>query len=46
VSDERDDDAIEAHEDLDAETILEDAKDLFEPDNDMVPPAQPDAAPS
>jgi len=46
VSDERDQDAIEEHEDVDAETIFEDAKELFEPDNKMVPPAQPDAAPS
>ena len=29
MSDERDKDAIEEHEDLDAETIFEDAKELF-----------------
>jgi hypothetical protein len=46
VSDKRDEDAIEEHEDLDAETIFEDAKELFEKDNDEVPPPQPDAPPS
>jgi hypothetical protein len=45
VSEQRDADAIEEHEDLDAETIFEDAKELFEKDNDQVPPAQPDAPP-
>jgi hypothetical protein len=46
VSDDKDEDAIEEHEDLDAETIVEDAKELFAPDNHEVPPAQPDAPPS
>jgi hypothetical protein len=36
---------IDEHEDLDAETILEDAEELFEPDNPIVPPPQPDAPP-
>jgi hypothetical protein len=33
------------HEGLDAETIIEDAKSFFEPDNHMVPSPQPDASP-
>jgi hypothetical protein len=33
------------HDDLDAETLLEDAEELFEADNRMVPPPQPDAPP-
>ncbi len=36
---------IEEHEDLDAETIVEDAEELFEADNPIVPPPQPDAPP-
>jgi hypothetical protein len=36
---------IDEHEDLDPETILEDAEELFEPDNPIVPPPQPDAPP-
>jgi hypothetical protein len=35
----------EEHEGLDAETILQDAEQLFEPDNKVVPPPQPDAPP-
>ena len=38
-------DETEQHEDLDAETIFEDAKELFEPDN-REPPLQPDAPPA
>ena len=37
---------IDEHEDLDPETIVEDAEELFEPDNPIVPPPQPDAPPS
>jgi hypothetical protein len=37
--------AIEEHEDLDADTVVEDAEELFEPDNTAVPPPQPDAPP-
>jgi hypothetical protein len=36
---------IEEHTDLDPETIVEDAEELFEPDNPIVPPPQPDAPP-
>jgi hypothetical protein len=36
---------IDEHEDLDAETIVEDAEELFEPDNPIVPPPEPDAPP-
>jgi hypothetical protein len=45
MSDSSDEDPIEEHEDLDAETVVEDAEELFEPDNEMVPPPQPDAPP-
>jgi hypothetical protein len=45
MSDRSEREAIEEHEDLDAETVLEDAKELFEADNKMVPPPQPDAPP-
>ena len=41
----RDADAIEAHEHLDAETLVEDAVELFAPDNDQIPPPNPDAPP-
>jgi hypothetical protein len=37
--------AIREHEKVDAETALEDVKDLFEPDNDQIPPPSPDAPP-
>jgi hypothetical protein len=37
--------AIEEHEDLDVNEIVEDAEELFEPDNKVVPPPQPDAPP-
>jgi hypothetical protein len=36
---------IEEHEHLDAETVIEDAEELFAPDNPEVPPPQPDAPP-
>ena len=36
---------IEDHEDLDVDTVVEDAEELFEPDNKEVPPPQPDAPP-
>jgi hypothetical protein len=36
---------IDEHEDLDATTVVEDAEELFEPDNPIVPPPQPDAPP-
>jgi hypothetical protein len=45
MSDSSDEDPIEEHEDLDAETVVEDAEELFEKDNEMVPPPQPDAPP-
>ena len=45
MSDPSNRDAIEEHEDLDAETIAEDVEELFEPDNTEVPPPQPDAPP-
>jgi hypothetical protein len=38
-------DENEDHENLDTETIVEDAEELFEPDNRVVPPPQPDAPP-
>jgi hypothetical protein len=39
-------DAIEEHEGLDAETIADDIKELFEPDNEQqIPPPSPDAPP-
>jgi anti-anti-sigma factor len=37
--------AIREHEDIDAETVVEDVKELFEPDNDQIPPPSPDAPP-
>jgi hypothetical protein len=37
--------AIEDHEDLDVDTVVEDAEELFAPDNKQVPPPQPDAPP-
>jgi hypothetical protein len=36
---------IDKREDLDAETIVGDVEELFEPDNPIVPPPQPDAPP-
>ena len=45
MSDSSKDDSIEEHEDLDVETVLEDAEELFEADNTEVPPPQPDAPP-
>jgi hypothetical protein len=47
-ADHQDDEEREDHEGADSlepETILEDAEELFEPDNPMVPPPQPDAPP-
>ena len=45
MSDQPEQDAIEEHEDLDAQTIVDDVEELFEPDNTQVPPPQPDAPP-
>ena len=41
----REDEAIEAHEGLDTETLVDDALALFSPDNDQIPPPSPDAPP-
>lgn len=47
MSDDATEDAIEEHEGLDAETIVEDAKDLFAAGDDDPPaPLQPDAPPA
>ena len=37
--------AIKEHEKVDAESVVEGVQDLFEPDNDQVPPASPDEPP-
>jgi len=38
-------DAIEEHEGLDAETVFEDVGELFRPDNTVIPPLNPDDPP-
>jgi len=38
-------DAIEEHERLDAETVVNDVRELFKPDNTQIPPPNPDAPP-
>jgi hypothetical protein len=50
MSDERDQPdsrqaAIEEHDKVDAESIVEGVEELFEPDNDQIPPASPDEPP-
>ena len=37
--------AVQKHEHLDPETIVEDVEDLFEPDNHTIPPLNPDTPP-
>ena len=37
--------AIEEHETIAAESIVEGVEELFEPDNDQIPPASPDEPP-
>ena len=40
------DEAIREHEHLDAETVIDDIGELFEPDNDeQIPPPSPDTPP-
>ena len=41
----RDAKAFEEHENLDVETLVDDAIELFSPDNDQTPPPSPDAPP-
>ena len=41
----RDAEAMKEHEDLDVETLVDDAVELFAPDNDQIPPPSPDAPP-
>ena len=41
----RDAEAIKEHDDLDVETLVDDAAELFAPDNDQIPPPSPDAPP-
>lgn len=38
--------AIEEHDGVDAETVFEDAAELFAPDNTEIPPPNPDDPPS
>jgi hypothetical protein len=36
---------MKEHEDLDVETLVDDAAEFFAPDNDQIPPPSPDAPP-
>jgi hypothetical protein len=38
--------AVRKHEHLDPATVVEDVKDLFEPENHMIPPLNPDTPPT
>jgi len=41
----RPDEAIKENEDIDAESTVEGIKELFEPDNEQIPPPTPDSPP-